>query len=276
MGKIIAVMLVVLVAGSVYTFVGLGHWFPENISEHGKDIDSQFNLTLGVVAVAFIAAQLALAYAVVRFSGKGKELAVYTHGSDKLEKVWTVVTAVVFVGMAILGQQVWARVHLKPAPADATRVEVVAQQFQFNFHYSGQDGTFGKTEPRFIDDSNLNFVGLDPDDAAGKDDVQAGTLVIPRDKPVELTLKSKDVIHSFFVPALRFKQDTVPGMAIKVHFIAKKEGKYEIPCAELCGQLHYNMKGTMLVVSPEEYESMTAMTADNFKSRLAELLAQNQ
>jgi cytochrome c oxidase subunit 2 len=276
MGKFIALMLVVLVAGSFYTFVGLGHWFPENIAEHGKAIDSQFNNTLWVVGVAFTAAQLALAYAVVKFSGKGKERAIYTHGSDKLEMVWTAVTAVVFVLVAILGQRVWAQLHLNAAPEGATKIEVVAQQFQFNFHYSGQDGTFGKTEPRFIDDSNLNFVGLDPGDEAGKDDVQAGTLVIPRDKAVELTLKSKDVIHSFFVPALRFKQDTVPGMAIKVHFKATKEGKYEIPCAELCGQLHYNMKGTMLVVSPEEYESMTAMTADGFKGRLAELLAQNQ
>jgi cytochrome c oxidase subunit 2 len=276
MGKFIALMLVVLVAGSFYSFFGLGHWFPENIAEHGGQVDSQFNRTLWVVGIAFTAAQLALAYVVVRFTGKKNERAVYTHGSDKLEMVWTVITAIIFVGVAILGQFVWAQLHLNAAPEGAAKIEVVAQQFQFNFHYAGKDGVFGKTEPRFIDDASLNFVGLDPNDAAGKDDVQGGTLVIPRDRPVELTLKSKDVIHSFFVPALRFKQDTVPGMAIKVHFTAKKDGRYEIPCAELCGSLHYNMKSVMLVVSPEEYDALSVMPEGQFKERVAQLIEQFQ
>jgi cytochrome c oxidase subunit 2 len=277
MGKLIALMLVVLVAGAAYTFLGLHHWFPETISEYGHRIDSQFATTLTVVAIAFGLAQLALGYAVARFGNKGKEArAVYTHGSDKLEGLWTIVTAVVFVTLAVLGQRVWATVHLNEAPADATKIEVVAQQFQFNFHYPGQDGVFGKTAPKFIDDSSLNYVGLDPGDAAGKDDIQLTTLVVPVGRPVELTLRSKDVIHSFFVPALRFKQDTVPGMAIKVHFTANKEGKYEIPCAELCGQLHYNMKGYLLVVPRDEYNSLTAMTAEKFKERLGELMQQYQ
>jgi cytochrome c oxidase subunit 2 len=269
-------MLVVLVVGSFYTFFGLGHWFPEGISTHAPSIDAQFNRTLWVVGIAFTLAQLALAYAVVKFSRKGSERAVYSHGSERLEMTWTVMTAVVFVVIAVLGQRVWASLHLNAAPPDATKIEVVAQQFQFNFHYPGKDGVFGRTEPKFISDSSLNYVGLDPGDSAGKDDIQLTTLVIPRDRPVELTLRSKDVIHSFFVPALRFKQDTVPGMAIKVHFTANKEGKYEIPCAELCGQLHYNMKGQMLVVSPEEYDSLSAMTEEKFKERMGELLQQSQ
>ena len=273
MGKLIALMLVVLVVGAAYTFVGLHHWFPESISEYGKGIDRQFAITLGVVAVAFTLAQLALGYAVSRFGSKGAGArATYTHGSDKLEGVWTIVTAIVFVTLAVLGQRVWANAHLNEAPADAIKVEVVAQQFQFNFHYPGKDGVFGHTEPKFIDDSNLNYVGIDPADQAGKDDLQLTTLIVPKDHPVELTLRSKDVIHSFFVPALRFKQDTVPGLAIKVHFTASKEGKYEIPCAELCGQLHYNMKGNLLVVSQDEYNSMTAMAPEKFKERLAELM----
>jgi cytochrome c oxidase subunit 2 len=275
MGKLVSLMLVVLVAGAVFTFVGLHHWFPESISEYGKGIDSQFALTLAVVATAFTLAQLALGYAVMRFGSKGRDSrAVYTHGSDKLEGAWTIVTAVVFVIIAVLGQRVWARAHLNEAPPGATKVEVVAQQFQFNFHYPGRDGVFGRTEPQFINDSNLNYVGLDPSDPAGKDDVQLTTLVVAKDHPVELTLRSKDVIHSFFVPALRFKQDTVPGMAIKIHFTANKEGKYEIPCAELCGQLHYNMKGNLLVVSQDEYNSLAAMTSEKFKERLGQLLQQ--
>src|SRR5262249_6681954 len=194
----------------------------------------------------------------------------------KLELVWTAVTAAVFIIVAVLGERVWGSLHLNAAPPDATKIEVVAQQFQFKFHYPGADGGVCKTEPRFIDDSSLNYVGLDPNDAAGKDDIQLTTLVIPQNRPVELTLRSKDVIHSFFVPVLRFKQDTVPGMAIKVHFTALKTGKYEIPCAELCGQLHYNMKSFMLVVTGDEYDALTASTGSQFQERFTALRQQYQ
>jgi cytochrome c oxidase subunit 2 len=217
-----------------------------------------------------------LGYAVIRFGRKGSERAIYTHGSNKLEVTWTMITAAVFVILAILGQRVWANLHLNAAPENSTRIEVVAQQFQWNFHYPGADGTFGRTESKFIDDSALNFIGLDPTDAAGKDDAQLTSMVIPKDRPVELTLRSKDVIHSFFVPNLRFKQDTVPGLAIKVHFTATKEGKYEIPCAELCGNLHHNMKSTLVVIPADEYDQLVSMPPEKFKEQMTELAARYQ
>jgi cytochrome c oxidase subunit 2 len=277
MGKFVGLLIVILAVASVYLLVGQSTWwFPHNISEHGRAIDAQFMRTLVVVGIGFTLAQLALGYAVIRFGRRGNERAVYTHGSNKLEAIWTTVTAVVFVMLAVLGQQVWAQLHLHSAPEGAVKVEVVAQQFQFNFHYAGKDGVFGKTDPKYMDDSALNNVGLDPGDASGKDDVQTTTLVIPENRPVELTLKSRDVIHSFFVPALRFKQDTVPGLAIKVHFTALEKGKYEIPCAELCGLLHSTMKGSLIVVSVEDYDAMAVMTEEKFKERMNELLQQYQ
>ncbi|MEW6213165.1 MAG: cytochrome c oxidase subunit II [Acidobacteriota bacterium] len=281
MGKIVAVVMWLLVIGTVLLFVGqqalLGDgrmWFPETISDIGKTIDEQFSRTLIVVGVAFVLSQVALGYVVFRFGRRGDERASYIHGSGKLEAVWTIVTAVVFITLAILAQVIWAKVHLKESSPDAVKVSVVAQQFQFNFHYPGADGVFGRTEPKFINDSSLNYVGLDPSDASGKDDIQTTTLVVPVDNPVDLTLRSKDVIHSLFIPALRFKQDTVPGLSIRMHFTARKAGKYEIPCAELCGQLHYNMKSFLLVIPKEEYQAMAAMSEDKFKERLTELLQQ--
>jgi cytochrome c oxidase subunit 2 len=278
MGKITGLLMFILAIASVMLFVAqplmfgsVLWWFPEGISEHAKAIDAQFMRTLFVVGISFTAAQFALGYAVMRFGRKGDARAVYTHGSNKLEVTWTMITAAVFVVLAILGQRVWANLHLNAAADNATRIDVVAQQFQWNFHYSGADGVMGKTESRYIDDSALNFVGLDPSDSAGKDDSQLTTLVIPINRPVELTLRSKDVIHSFFVPALRFKQDSVPGMSIKVHFTATKEGKYEIPCAELCGSLHYNMKSNMIVVPNDEFDRLMAMSEEKFKEQLTEL-----
>jgi len=279
MGKLTGVLMFILAILSVTLFIGqkmlfgsVLWWFPEGISTHAGAIDAQFTRTLWVVGIAFTSAQFALGYAVFKFGRKGDERAVYTHGSNRLEITWTTVTAAVFVILAILGQRVWANLHLNEAPADSVRIEVVAQQFQWNFHYSGADGTMGKTEARYIDDSALNFVGLDPNDAAGKDDAQLTTLVIPKDRPVELTLRSKDVIHSFFVPALRYKQDSLPGMAIKVHFTATKEGKYEIPCAELCGSLHYNMKSNMIVVPSDEFDRLMSMSEDKLKEQIGGLV----
>jgi len=285
MGKIVGVLVFVIAIGSVLLFIGqkllfgsVKWWFPAGISEHAPAIDAQFGRTLIVVGIAFVAAQIALGYAVIRFGRKGDARAVYTHGSNKLEVIWTAVTAIVFVTLAVLGQRVWIQLHLNAAADTATRVEVVAQQFQWNFHYPGADGVFGRTEGRYIDDSSLNFVGLDPTDPAGRDDAQLTTLVIPAGRVVELTLRSKDVIHSFFVPSLRFKQDTVPGMAIKVHFTVDndKVGKYEIPCAELCGSLHYNMRSNMVVIPADEYDKLVAMSEEKFKEQLGELLQRYQ
>src|SRR3954451_5087434 len=151
MGKILALDLFVLVAVTLYLFIGQNMWwFPPNISEHGKDIDDQFNRTLWVVGIAFTAAQIALGYAIWRFGRRGNERAVYSHGSNKLEATWTIITAGIFIAIAILGQQVWARLHLNVAADDAVRIEVVAQQFQWNFHYPGPDNTFGWTSAEFI------------------------------------------------------------------------------------------------------------------------------
>jgi cytochrome c oxidase subunit 2 len=162
---------------------------------------------------------------------------------------------------------------LHDAPAGSYPVEVVAQQFQWNFHYGGSDNVFGRTEPTLIDDSALNFIGIDETDPNAKDDAVTASLVIPVNRPVELRLRSKDVIHSFWVPELRFKQDLVPGMEIKVHFTANKVGKYELACAELCGQLHFKMKSYMLVLPDEEHRALIAMPQEQFQTRMQELLA---
>ena len=86
-------------------------------------------------------------------------------------------------------------------------------------------------------------------------------IAIPSGRPVELILRSKDVIHNFWVPQLRFKQDLVPGMAIRVHFTANTPGKYELACAELCGQLHFKMRSYMLVLPEDELQVTDGVAA---------------
>jgi cytochrome c oxidase subunit II len=277
MGRLLAIAIWVITILSVWMFVSGKWWFPESISEHGHNVDSQFLITILVVGLSFTAAQVGLGWVVWKFRDNASaQRATYSHGNNRLEVVWTVVTAVIFISLAVMGQRVWASLHLHSAPPGSTQIEVVAQQFSWNFHYPGKDKVFGRTDPNLIDDSSLNYVGLDDTDPNSKDDSVVATLVIPVNRPVELILRSKDVTHSFFVPQLRFKQDLVPGMNIRVHFTAIKTGKYELACAELCGMNHYKMKSYLLVVPGNEFDELAAMPQDQFQARKEELMNKYQ
>ena len=278
MGRVLAVIIWIITLLSVLLFVAGKWWFPEAISEHAPALDRQFVITIVVVGIAFTAAQVGLGWMVWKYrdTGSKSDRSTYSHGSNRLEVLWTVITAVVFISLGVMGQSVWASLRLHDAPAGSYSVEVVAQQFQWNFHYAGKDNKFGRTEPRLIDDGALNFVGLDSSDPSAADDAVTSALAIPVNRPVELRLRSKDVIHNFWVPQLRFKQDLVPGMVIRVHFTANTPGKYELACAELCGQLHFKMKSYLLVLPAEEHAALVALPQDEFQTRMTELLAKYQ
>ena len=277
MGRVLGLVIWLITLGSVGMFVSKHWWFPESISEHGGAVDRQFMITILVVGIAFAAAQIGLGWVVWKYRDSAAATrATYSHGNNRLEVVWTVVTAVIFISLAVMGQRVWAALHLHAAPPGSYTVEVVAQQFSWNFHYHGKDNVFGRTDPKLIDDSALNYVGLDDTDPNAKDDAVVSTLVVPVNRPIELILKSKDVTHSFFVPQLRFKQDLVPGMAIPVHFTVNKTGKYELACAELCGMNHYKMKSYMLVLPEDEFNELVNLPQDKFQARRDELLNKYQ
>ncbi len=275
MGRALAVIIWILTALSVLLFVSKKWWFPASISEHGPALDRQFMITLVIVGISFTAAQIGLGWVVWKYRDTGKpgDRGLYTHGSNKLEMVWTVITAVVFITLGVMGQSVWASLRLNDVPPGSYSVEVVAQQFQWNFHYPGKDGVFGKTDPKLIDDGALNFIGIDASDPNAKDDAVTSALAVPVNRPVELRLRSKDVIHNFWVPPLRFKQDLVPGMEIKVHFTPTKIGRYELACAELCGQLHFKMKSYMLVLPDDELNALKVLSQEQFQARMGELIA---
>jgi len=276
MGRALAVIIWILTFLSVLIFACKKWWFPPSISEHGPALDRQFMITILIVGVAFTVAQVGLGYMLWKYRDTNSGArAVYTHGSNRLEVLWTVITAAIFVGLAVMGQSVWASLRLNDAPPGSFQVEVVAQQFAWNFHYAGKDNLFGRTDPKLIDDPN-NFIGLDETDPNAADDSVVTALAIPVNRPTELILRSKDVIHSFWVPPLRFKQDLVPGMAIRVHFTANRVGKYELSCAELCGQLHFKMKSYMLVLPEDEHKALTALPQAQFQARMKELLEKYQ
>jgi len=171
-----------------------------------------------------------------------------------------VLFAIILVGLEILtltfvGSRAWGAIYIAPPDPNSLKIDVQAEQFAFYFRYAGPDGIFGGIHPDKIDDGSGNYFGLDPaNDVPARDDIVVGSLTIPVNKPIWLTLHSKDVGHSFFVRELRVQQDFVPGLDIPVHFTATKIGKYEIVCTQLCGLGHYNMKAYMEVVSQEDFD----------------------
>jgi cytochrome c oxidase subunit 2 len=264
---ILALFIFVLTVATVYIFVKKIWWFPPAINDIGHEIDRQFMRTLYITGLVFVAAQFGLAWAMFRYRSRGQR-ATYSHGNNTMEILWTLATAVMFVGLGIYSQKVWAEVRIRPAPADAMRIEVIGLQFKWSFRLPGPDGKFGKykfeahPEQEFTRDPWV----VEPDDPDGKDDIVLGpgsVIAVVVNRPVELLIRSKDVTHSFFVRELRLKQDAVPGMTVPLHFTATVPGEYQVVCAELCGQGHHLMGTFLKVLSQEDYDKwLKDMTAE--------------
>ena len=249
-GVVLAALLFVLIIASLYLFIDQPYWFPKLASEHGGRIDSLFNAVLVVTGIAFVLVQGILGFFVARYGSNGNEHAAYWHDNPKVEAILLIATAVILTVLVFMGQRVWASIYFSDLPTNATIVEITGEQFQWNFHYAGPDGQFGRSDTKLI--TSTNYIGLDRSDPVAKDDVvSVGVMHVPVGKPVRVRLRSKDVIHSFFLPNFRMKQDAVPGMGIEVWFTPTVAGQYEIACAELCGLGHYRMKAALTVDESE-------------------------
>jgi cytochrome c oxidase subunit 2 len=259
---LLAPVVWVLTVVICYFFIAKTWWFPPPINQHGIAYDAQFMRTLVVVGIIFFLAQFILGYVIVKFRNNGGR-AAYSHGNNKLETIWTSATALLFLGLVIMGTKIWANVHFDEAPPDSMKIEVMAKQFAWSFRYAGADGKFGHTELKLINDAAGNPMGLDDKDPATKDDIVSASLKVPVGKPIELVMHSRDVIHNFFVRELRMKQDIVPGMEIPIHFQADQVGVYEVPCSELCGLGHFQMRTTMTVMTQSDFDQWMLQQAQN-------------
>jgi cytochrome c oxidase subunit 2 len=257
MGKLFAAVVFVITLISVAIFVMHTWWLPIDISTTGPAVDRQMNDTMIGTGILFLAGQLVLAVFVWGSSNRasGRKIRIFPGGATPL-----VTAAIILVGLEILtltfvGSKAWGAIYLAPPAANSLRIDVQAEQFAFYFRYPGPDGQFGGLHPDKIDDGSGNYFGLDPaNDIPARDDIVVGSLVVPVNRPVELTLHSKDVGHSFYVRELRVQQDFVPGLDIPLHFTATQTGKFEIVCTQLCGLGHYNMKAYLEVMPEDQWE----------------------
>ncbi len=266
MGLVLLVVIWLITFISAYFFIAKTWWLPTGASASAAGIDHHFNTTYILMGIVFVAAQVILGLFAWKYrERRSASHATYSHGNNTLEIVWTVLTFILFVGLNLMSRDIWASERFEPAKPEALQVEVTGMQFAWYFRYAGPDGKFGATKPELIDPSagGESAIGLDTNDTASKDDVVTGTMYAPVNREVEVILRAQDVIHSFFVPSMRFKQDAVPGLAIRMHFTPISTGDYEIACAELCGLGHYKMHGMLKVVSQAEFDKwLTAREAE--------------
>jgi cytochrome c oxidase subunit II len=256
-GLLFGLATLVLVVAATFYFTR--PWLPPLKSDRVA-IDQAIALSLAVTGVVFILTNLLLAWFGWRYQDREGARASYWHDNTRLEWSWTLVTAAIMFAILFSALHLWAGLNSE-APADAALIEVTGQQFAWNVRYPGKDGLLGRIDRKLA--SQDNPIGLDKRDPAAADDLLLlNQMYLPLGRPVRIQLLSLDVIHSFFLPNFRVKQDAVPGMSVQVWFTPKETGDYEIACAEHCGLGHYRMRGQVHVVPAEGYDEAVRKAAE--------------
>jgi cytochrome c oxidase subunit 2 len=245
---------------------GLGR--PLDVSTEGHRSDWLFDVTAISVTVLFVLQFLIMFYALVKYRESTGSRADYDHGVGKKPlMVMGIVSSAIFV--IVDGTLLWFSFKDVngtwwnwPTQPDAVQVEVYAQQWAWNVRYAGADKKFGTED----------------------DIVTLNDLRVPTGVPIHVKMKSSDVIHSFYLPNFRTKQDAVPGQMTQIWFQAKPEAatkwdeakkaqvpaggvQYDIGCAQHCGSNHYKMHGTLTVYTPAEYKDWFEAASKDAKRR---------
>ena len=272
--------------------------FPKDASLYGYKTDVLNGWLHILMLILFVCWGIFLVYVLVKFSSSNNPKASY-HGMKGKFSKYAEGAVILFEVFLLFALAIPGYTDLKYEGIDSkedaeVEIRVVAQQFQWNIHYPGEDGIFGQTYADSVDDGSQNFIGLSRQGHGADDIVTMNQLHIPKNKKVKIRLSSRDVIHSFALPEMRVKQDAVPGMEIPIYFTAtmssdeylnylkkndpvryhnkldKDDGTYnklpesvkdsyyrgyQINCAQLCGNSHYFMKGYMAVHEQEDFDA---------------------
>ncbi len=216
-------------------------WYPTlppNASSFGGEIDSLFYIILYITGAVFFITEIALVWFLLKYRHREGRKAVYIEGNTTAEIVWTAIPALIVVALGLFSQPLWSRIKVD-IPADAIPLRITGKQFEWHIKYPGPDGR------------------LD----TGDDFTRRGELHVVVNRTYSFALGSEDVIHSFFIPVFRLKQDALPGTSIPGWFRATETGQWEIACAELCGLGHYRMRGRVWVHTQEEFDQWQASQA---------------
>ena len=275
-------MIAFLIAGLIGVYYCNKALYPKTLFSHpaastqGDKVDSMLWMTIIITGSVFFITQIALFWFNFRYQESDKRKAYFFTHNNKLELLWTVVPAIAMTALVVFGLKNWYS-FTGPAPQNAMQVEVTGKQFGWIFRYPGTDRTFGKRYYKLIDDANSNSLGQDWTDSYNFDDVVTSqTMYCVVNKPVNLRISSRDVIHDVGLSAFRLKMDAVPGTPTALWFTPKYTTKqmkeitgnpdfeYEISCDQMCGNGHYSMKGVIEVVTQEEFDVWLAQQKPNY------------
>jgi cytochrome c oxidase subunit 2 len=210
-------------------------WLPLKGSTFAGPIDGLFIAILIITGIAFVLVELGLVWFIIRYRARPGRRAFYTHGNTRAEVIWTAIPAVTMVALGLVSNHYWVEIKGRNSvPANAYPIGVHAKQFEWQMTYSGPDG---------------------------KSFTVRNQLHVPVGRPIVVQLSAEDVIHSFYVPQFRVRQDIVPGMDIKAWFQATVPGTYELGCSQLCGLGHYRMRAQVYVHTQEAYDAWLKQAA---------------
>lgn len=214
--------------------------FPKGLSTYAGEIDALHDVIFLITGLVFVLTEGLLLYFMWAYRARPGHKAIYSHGHMGLEVAWTLLPIAIFIFIGVYSVRLWNKIK-DPSTFEKNVAErnlkffdvrVVGQQFEWHIFYPGADGKLNTS-----------------------DDIEVvNEMQVPRGEPIRVWLTAKDVIHSFFLPEMRVKQDAVPGMEVPIWFEATDFANLEIACAELCGLGHYRMKGLLKVVHKDALE----------------------
>ena len=241
-----------VIIGSILFHIFTPWWWTDIASNWGA-MDDTINLTFWIGGGVFILVCLFMVYCTFRFSYKEGRKVEYKPEDNKLEKILTVATTLGVAALLAPGLIVWN--EFINTPKNALNIEVMAWQWGWQYRLPGEDGKLGTVQVAKISDENP--FGINLDDPNGKDDVliQSDELHLKTNRPVQILLRSVDVLHNFYVPQFRSKMDAIPGVITYYWFEPNKVGEYEVLCAEYCGLGHYGMRAKVVVENEQNYEN---------------------
>ncbi len=240
------------------------NFLPPNGALHGFALDRLLTWNLLTIFWLFVASQVLIVLALLTRNLRAKSAAASPHRSSSAaafifaELIPLLAITALYIWMMISSHRLWAERREPGHVSGAVSVEVTGVQFQWYFRYPGDDGIYGATLPRLVSAPAGNPLGLDPRDPHSRDDIVSSVLVLPAGQPVDLTLRAQDVIHGFFIPGMRLKQDAIPGMIGHLRFTPTVPGNYPILCSQVCGLGHQRMQALLRVVSPADYQQWLA------------------
>ncbi|MCS3734712.1 cytochrome c oxidase subunit II [Mucilaginibacter dorajii] len=266
MGVICLVFLLAGLYGAYWSFTVQGSMtLPEAASIHGVKVDEMFTVTTVLTMFVFFVTQILLFGFLFQYRHSDKRRAHFLPHDNTIEKIWTIVPAIVLTVLVVFGFFTWQSIMDTHQVKGDLNVDITGHQFAWELRYPGKDGKLGPKNFKLVTGSNK--LGVDFKKKSSFDDLSADTMYLPVNKPVRLNIEAQDVIHSVYMPHFRVQLNAVPGLPTVFRFTptittAKMRTdlndptfEYLVYCNKICGGGHYNMQKIVRVVSEAEYQT---------------------